>query len=98
MRGGAPLIVAIDGPAGVGKSTVSRRLARRLGVPYLDTGAMYRALGLRVLRRGIDPADRAAVEAATAEAAVSLRPAAEGRYEVLLDGEPVEAWIRTPEV
>ena len=95
---GRPLIVAIDGPAGVGKSTVSRRLARRLGVPYLDTGAMYRALGLQVLERGIDPADRAAVEAATARAAVSLEPGEDGRFEVLLDGEPVESRIRTPEV
>jgi cytidylate kinase len=59
--GEPPLIVAIDGPAGVGKSTVSRRLARRLGLPHLDTGAMYRALGLKVLECGIDPTDRTAV-------------------------------------
>ena len=95
---GRPLIVAIDGPAGVGKSTVSRRLARRLGVPYLDTGAMYRALGLQVLESGIDPADRAAVEAATARAEVSLQPGEDGRFDVLLDSEPVESRIRTPEV
>ena len=95
---GRPLIVAIDGPAGVGKSTVSRRLARRLGVPYLDTGAMYRALGLRVLEHGVDPADRTAVEAVTADAEVSLRPGADGRFDVLLDGVPVESRIRTPEV
>ena len=98
MSGGRPLIVAIDGPAGVGKSTVSRQLARRLGVPYLDTGAMYRALGLEVLENGIDPADRAAVEAVTARAEVSLRPGEDGRFEVLLDGAPVEPRIRTPEV
>jgi cytidylate kinase len=98
VSGGPPLIVAIDGPAGVGKSTVSRRLARRLGVPYLDTGAMYRALGLEVLENGIDPADRAAVEAVTARAEVTLRPVEDGRFEVLLDGEPVEHRIRTPEV
>jgi len=98
VSGGLPLIVAIDGPAGVGKSTVSRRLARRLGVPYLDTGAMYRALGLKVLESGIDPADRAAVETASAQARVSLVGAEDGRFEVLLDGEPVEARIRTPEV
>lgn len=98
MSGGSPLIVAIDGPAGVGKSTASRLLARRLGVPHLDTGAMYRALGLKVLDCAIDPADRAAVEGVTAEAHVSLRPGADGRFEVLLDGEPVESRIRTQEV
>jgi len=98
VSGGPPLIVAIDGPAGVGKSTVSRRLARRLGVPYLDTGAMYRALALEVLESGIDPADRAAVEAVSARARVSLVSAEDGRFDVLLDGEPVEARIRTPEV
>lgn len=98
MSGGQPLIVAIDGPAGVGKSTVSRRLARRLGIPHLDTGAMYRALGLKVLDCGIDPADRAAVEVVTEEAHVSLHQSEDGRFEVLLDGEPVESRIRTPEV
>lgn len=98
MSSGPPLIVAIDGPAGVGKSTVSRRLARRLGLPHLDTGAMYRALGLKVLSCGIDPADRAAVEAVTAETQVSLHQISDGRFEVLLDGEPVEPHIRTPEV
>ena len=98
MSGGRPLIVAIDGPAGVGKSTVSRRLARRLGIPHLDTGAMYRALGLKVLASGIDPADRAAVEAVAGRTEVTLRPGEDGRFEVLLDGEPVEPRIRTPEV
>ena len=56
------LIVAIDGPSGVGKSTAARRLARRLGVPFLDTGAMYRAIALHVLRSDLDPTDREAVE------------------------------------
>jgi len=98
VTGGRPLIVAIDGPAGVGKSTVSKRLARRLGVPYLDTGAMYRALGLKVLESGIDPADRSAVEAVAARTEVSLRSGEDGRFEVLLDGEPVESRIRAPEV
>jgi cytidylate kinase len=55
--------VAIDGPAGSGKTTVARALARRLGILYLDTGAMYRALALAVLRAGLDPDDEAAVEA-----------------------------------
>ena len=52
-----PLVIAIDGPAGAGKSTVGRALARRLGLEYLDTGAMYRAVTFAALRRGLDPAD-----------------------------------------
>ncbi|HKX71688.1 MAG TPA: (d)CMP kinase, partial [Acidimicrobiales bacterium] len=52
-------VIAIDGPAGSGKSTVARRLANHLGLDYLDTGAMYRAVTFAALRRGIDPADRA---------------------------------------
>jgi CMP/dCMP kinase len=94
----APIVVAIDGPSGVGKSTAARKLARRLGVPFLDTGAMYRAIALRVLERGADPADRQAVEAVAGQADVSLRAASDGSFEVLLDGAPVEAQIRTPEV
>ena len=65
-------MVAIDGPSGVGKSTAARRLAQRLGVPFLDTGAMYRAIALRVLAKGVDPADREAVEQHL-EAAVGTR-------------------------
>ncbi len=92
------IIVAIDGPSGVGKSTVARRLATRLGVPYLDTGAMYRAFGLKVLRQGVDPKSAPEVEALLAATEVGLRADAEGTVLVLLDGEPVEALIRTPEV
>lgn len=98
MGAAGPLIVAIDGPSGVGKSTVSRRLARRLGVPFLDTGAMYRALGLKVLETGVDPRDRQGVETVTSRAEVSLHRREDGIFEVLLDGEPVEPRIRTPEV
>jgi len=92
-----PLIVAIDGPTGVGKSTVARTLAERLGVPYLDTGAMYRALGLKVLEEGLEPRDRQAVEQLlpSTEIFLDLR---EGALRVLLDGRPVEDRIRTPEV
>ena len=60
--GSSPLIVAIDGPSGVGKSTVARKVAERLGLPYLSTGAMYRALALKVLESNTDPEDRSAVE------------------------------------
>ena len=91
-------MVAIDGPSGVGKSTAARRLARRLGVPYLDTGAMYRAIALKVLASGTDPADRDAVEAIAAAAGVALRARPDGSFEVLLDGAPVEPQIRRPEV
>ena len=52
-----PIVVAIDGPAGAGKSTVGRAVAQRLGLEYLDTGAMYRAVTFAALRRGVDPAD-----------------------------------------
>lgn len=94
----APPVVAIDGPAGTGKSTVARALAARLGVPYLDTGAMYRALGLAALERGVDPDERAAVAALLPALAIELRLAPDGRAEVLLDGAPVEPRIRAPEV
>jgi cytidylate kinase len=93
-----PLIVAIDGPSGVGKSTAARRLAGRLGVPFLDTGAMYRAIGLKVLESGVDPHDHARVLALSEAADVRLGRRPDGSFEVLLDGQPVESRIRTPEV
>lgn len=92
------LVVAIDGPSGVGKSTTARLLAERLGVPVLDTGAMYRAAALHVLRNGVSPnAGAAAVQLAVA-APVSVRQTPAGQLEILLDGESVEPAIRTPEV
>jgi len=94
----SPVVVAIDGPAGTGKSTVARALAARLGVPYLDTGAMYRALTVAALERGVDPDARQAVAALLPGLSIDLRLDAAGRAEVLLDGAPVEARIRTPEV
>lgn len=85
-------LIAIDGPAGSGKSTVATAVARRLGLARLDTGAMYRAVTLRVLRAGADPADaRRAAELATSMV-LTL-----GEH-VLLDGEDVTAAIRTPAV
>jgi CMP/dCMP kinase len=92
------VVVAIDGPAGVGKSTAARSLALRLGVPYLDTGAMYRCLGLVAVREGIDLEDRERVEDVLGRANVELRSRAGSAPELLLEGVPVGDSIRTPEV
>lgn len=91
------LVVAIDGPSGTGKSTVSRRLAAALDARYLDTGAMYRAVTWAVLAAGVDPADAAAVaEVATkATLASGTDPAAP---HISVDGRPVDVEIRGPEV
>ncbi len=88
------LVVAIDGPAGSGKSTIARRLAARLGFLYIDSGAMYRAVGLWALRTGValDDSERLAVLAR--EAAIELG----GGATVRLNGEDVSEAIRTPEV
>jgi len=91
------VIIAIDGPSGAGKSTLAKRLARELGFIYLDTGALYRALALKLLRQGVDLADDARVKQLVRETAIELRDNG-GRLEVLLDGRDVAAEIRTPEV
>lgn len=91
-----PLIVAIDGPSGVGKSTVSRLVARELGIPHIDTGAMYRAIGLAAHRRGIDFRDAGALEKLAAATHIEFVPGT--RPVVLLEGEDVSALIRTPEI
>jgi CMP/dCMP kinase len=90
-------VVALDGPSGTGKSTVARRLAAALGARYLDTGAMYRAATLAVLRAGVDPADAVGVceIVEKAQITVSTDPA---HPAVELDGEPVDADIRSAEV
>jgi CMP/dCMP kinase len=86
-------VIAIDGPAGSGKSTVARRLAQRLGLDYLDTGAMYRAITFAALRRGIDPADTGPV--AQLARAVDLDVTTE---HVRVDGVDATIEIRGPEV
>jgi CMP/dCMP kinase len=86
-------VIAIDGPAGSGKSTVARRLANHLGLDYLDTGAMYRAVTFAALRRGIDPGDRAPV--AELARAVDLDVTTE---HVRVDGVDATIEIRGPEV
>ena len=89
--------VAIDGPSGAGKSTIARVLASELGFVYVDTGALYRTVGLAALRRGADPHDAAAVESLLPELQVSLGYV-EGSQRVFLNGEDVSDCIRTPEV
>jgi cytidylate kinase len=91
------LIIAIDGPSGAGKSTLAKRLAKELRFVYLDTGAMYRALALKVLRQGIDLADDAGLEELIAATEIDLQET-NGNLAVLLDGLDVAAEIRTPEV
>jgi cytidylate kinase len=92
-----PLVIAIDGPAAAGKSTTARGVAARLGLLYVDTGAMYRALAVKVLRRGIAPGDQAALEALLPDTSVSLL-ASGGEVAVLLDGEDVTGEIRNERV
>ena len=86
--------IAIDGPAGTGKSTLARTLAGRVGGAYLDTGAMYRVATLHVLREGIDPEDGEAVSAATADLPLEIGTDA-GAERILLDSEDVSEEIRT---
>ena len=91
------MIIAIDGPSGAGKSTLAKRLAKELEFVYLDTGAMYRALALKVLRQGIDLADDARLAELIGATGIDLKEKC-GKMEVLLDGADVAAEIRIPEV
>ena len=90
--------VAIDGPSGAGKSTLARAAAERLGILYVDTGAIYRTIGLYVQRRGIDPKDTAAVLAALPDIRIGMDHDADGMQRMLLNGEDVTADIRLPEI
>jgi len=91
-------IVAIDGPAGAGKSTVTRALAQRLGLTYLDTGAMYRALAWWVLRQGVNPEDPLAVEPLLVDLALDLSQNDQGRLRIQVNGQDVSTAIRGPDV
>ncbi|WP_306365640.1 (d)CMP kinase [Nocardia sp. CC227C] len=93
LTGTGPLVVAMDGPSGTGKSSVSRRLATRLGARYLDTGAMYRVATLRVLRSGVELTDGAAIVVAVKELPLSIGTDP-SREVIELDGEDVSAEIR----
>lgn len=86
-------IIAIDGPAGAGKSTVARHIARHFGFLNLETGAMYRAFALKAIDSGVNPDDPAALESLAAHTAVTLEPTPDGNR-VLLDGADVTSRIR----
>lgn len=90
-------LITIDGPSGGGKSTVSRMLAAELGYTYLDTGAMYRAVGLQARRQGVDLASEEQVAAMLADLDLTLLPG-DGDTKVLLAGEDVSAVIRSAEM
>lgn len=95
----AKAIVTIDGPSGAGKSTISRGLAAKLHFTYLDTGAMYRAVGLALKRQSIDPADTASLKKCLAAIELTLvAPDGDDDVLVLLNGEDVSQAIRTPEM
>src|SRR5947208_6520137 len=89
------VVIAIDGPAAAGKSTIARRLADRLGFTYIDTGAMYRAVALWARRQNVDAADLHRMEQLALAAVIELEP---GNSRVLLNGEEVSGAIRAPEI
>lgn len=90
--------VAIDGPSGAGKSTLARAAAKALGFVYVDTGAIYRTVGLFARKRSVAPGDEAAVAAILPLIQVELRYDAEGQQRMLLNGQDVSEEIRLPEV
>lgn len=91
------IAIALDGPAGAGKSSIARRAARALGYIYVDTGALYRTIGLAAMRAGVEPQPSAEVDSLLSQITVSLEFNDLGEQVVLLDGEDVSSLIRTPE-
>ena len=85
--------IAIDGPSGAGKSTIAKAVAARLGIDYIDTGAMYRAVGYKVKAKGIDADDEAALASLLNETDIDFR-----KGDIILDGEVINDKIRTPEI
>ena len=92
------MIIAIDGPAGAGKSTVARILAKKLGFLYVDTGAMYRALTLKVLENNIAISDELRINALAQKVRIDLRNNADGSLSVILDGRDVSSEIRQAQI
>lgn len=90
--------VAIDGPAGAGKSTIAKMVAKKLGFTYVDTGSMYRAMALACIRAGVASTDEAEVCKVCADLDVSLEYDENGAQQVILNGENVNGFIRTEEV
>lgn len=88
--------IAIDGPSGAGKSTLARAVAKELGITYIDTGALYRAIGLYMIRAGIEPGDSEKVIPALEGVKLAMSPGSE--LKVILSGEDVTPYIRTDEV
>ena len=93
-----PYSIAIDGPAGAGKSTIAKAVARELGYVYIDTGAMYRAVGLYCLNNGTDINDESLVVAGIKDIDISISYDEDGAQQVFLNGENVSSKIRTQEV
>jgi CMP/dCMP kinase len=91
------MIIAIDGPSGAGKSTLGKMLAKKLGLLYLDTGAMYRAVALAAGRRGIDLADKPLTASVAENVTIQLRGEPDS-LQIILDGEDVSSEIRTQEI
>lgn len=92
-----PLRVALDGPAGAGKSTVAKRVAKELGLTYVDTGAMYRAITWKALQQGIDPGDADSLAALANQVRIDFRLTDQGQ-DVFLNGEDITEAIRSQEV
>ena len=90
--------IALDGPAGAGKSTLAKRAAKHFGFIYVDTGALYRCIGLYVLRNGVHPKNEAGVEALLPEIELEMKYDEDGVQRMLLCGEDVTNDIRTPEI
>lgn len=90
--------VAVDGPSGAGKSTLAKAAAAKLGIVYVDTGAIYRSIGYYVYRKGIDPKDAPAVIAILPELDIQMRYGEDGVQRMILNGEDVSAQIRLPEM
>ena len=90
--------VAVDGPSGAGKSTLAKAVAKELRIMYVDTGAIYRVIGLAAFRRGVEPRDEAAVTALLPELEIGMRHGEDGLQRMYLNGEDVTGDIRLPEI